>query len=326
MKKTIYLHIGYHKTATTFLQWSIFPKLKKVKLIRKTHAKDLLNEVRLRKLDEDDVLRIRNAFDKKGSDKKPTLISYEGWSGSPFSQKKSKSAYSILQDLRRIFPEEHYDVHLIIGIRKQVDLMTSLYIEFLHQGGNKTEADYIDELERNNKFTNYLYNDYLDAVEKLFGKNYFIFIYENFKKGKDNYLLELLNYLGVKKVPEYSNQQVNRSYGVFQAKMARKLNTLFKTQKNPDGKIPEIKIKLKRNYSKKMAEKLLDKKKKTITLSPRTLLQNKLSFKLHYKRYHMSENLQKKINRYFNEDNEKLAQREGINLPSYYYEDKRETN
>lgn len=320
MKKTIYLHIGFHKTATTFLQWSIFPKLKKVKLIRKTHAKNLLNEVRLRELNDDDVLRIRNEFDKKGSDKKPSLISYEGWTGSPFSQKNSKNAYSILKDLKRIFPEELYDVQLIIGIRKQVDLMTSLYIELLHQGGNKKEEEYIDELERNNKFRHYLYNDYLDAVEQLFGKNYFVFIYENFKKGKDDYLLELLNYIGVKKVPEYSNQQVNRSYGVLQAKMAQKLNTLFKTQKNPDGKIPEIKIKLKRNYSKKLAEKLLDKKKKTITLSPRTLLQNKLSFKLHYKRYRLSDELQDKINDYFKEDNQKLAQREGINLPSHYLE------
>jgi len=320
VKKTIYLHVGFHKTATTFLQWSIFPKLKKVKLIRKTHAKKLLTEVRLRKLNDDDVHRIRNEFEKQSSDKVPTLISYEGWTGSPFSQKNSKSAYKVLEDLRRIFPEEHYDVHLIIGIRKQVDLMTSLYVEFLHQGGNKKESEYIDELERNNKFSHYLYNDYLNAVEELFGDNYFVFIYENFKKGKDNYLLELLNYIGVKKVPKYTNQQVNRSYGVFQAKMARKLNTLFKTQKNPDGKIPEITIKLKRNFSKKIASKLLDKKKKTITLSPRTLLQNKLSFKLHYKRYHLSDDLQERINEYFKEDNKKLAQREGIELPGYYYE------
>ncbi|MBP1950582.1 hypothetical protein [Virgibacillus litoralis] len=318
MKKTIYLHVGFHKTATTFLQWNVFPRLKDLKLIRKTHAKDLFTEVRLKKLSDDDVLRLRKSFDKKGSEEVPTLISYEGLTGSPFSQKKSKSAFSILKDLRRIFPEDLYDVHLIVGIRKQVDIMTSLYIEFLHQGANKKEKEYINDLEKHGVFEHYLYNNYLDSVERVFGENYFVFIYENFKKEKNEYLLQLLNYMGVEKVPKYSNEQLNRSYGVFQAKMARRLNSLFKTKKNPNGKIPEVKIKLKRKYSKKLVKKLMGKKKNSITLSPKTFLQNKLSFKIHYKRYQLSEELQDKINNYYREDNKKLAQREGIELPDYY--------
>ncbi|HLR62775.1 MAG TPA: hypothetical protein VK097_10080 [Lentibacillus sp.] len=320
MKKTIYLHIGFHKTATTFLQWKVFPQLKEVDLIRKTHAKSLFKEIRLRKLKDIDILRLRNTFEDIRSEKVPALISYEGFTGSPFSQKNSKSAYSILKDLRRIFPKDLYDVRLIIGIRKQVDIMTSLYIEFLHQGGAKSEAEYFEELRKNNKLRHYLYNDYLDAVEQLFGDNYFVFIYENFKKEQENYLLRLLNYIGVETIPEYSNVRLNRSFGMLQAKLARRLNKLFKSQKNPNGKIPQAQIKLKRKYSKKAVEKFMGKPKKAITISPRTLLKNNLSLKLHYKRYTLSKELQDEINHFYKEDNLKLAQRVNIDLPDYYHQ------
>ncbi|SDQ14518.1 hypothetical protein [Virgibacillus salinus] len=318
MKRKIYLHVGFHKTATTFLQFNLFPNLKEVKLIRKSHAKELFRRVRLNKLSDEDIVDLRQKFDKKGSAKKPTLISYEGLTGSPFAQKKSKSAFNILEDLKRIFPEDLYDVNVIVGIRKQVDIMTSLYIEYLHQGGYKKEKVYFDELEKNGIFEHYLYNDYLNHVEQVFGNDYYVFIYENFKYEKEKYLLQLLNYMGVKKIPKYSNEPLNRSYGALQAKMARRLNTIFKTKKNPNGKIPETEIILKRKYSKKIVKKLMGREKKKIPISPRTFLQNKLSYKLHYKRYKLSDELRRKINDYYIDDNQMLAKREGIELPEYY--------
>ncbi|SFE11235.1 hypothetical protein SAMN05216238_108139 [Lentibacillus persicus] len=319
MKRIVYLHVGFHKTATTFLQWKVFPQLSEVNLIKKADAKKLLTEVRLKKLSDNDIKRIRSGLESKVSDSGPILVSYEGWTGSPFSQKKSKSAYTILKDLHRLFPQEHYDVHLIIGIRKQVDIMTSLYVEFLHQGGTKTEEAYFEELRKNNKLRHYLYNDYLTTVEQLFGDNYFVFIYENFKKEQENYLLRLLNYIGVENIPEYNNVRLNRSYGVLQAKLARLLNKLFKSKKNPKGKIPQFSITLKRKNSRKLAEILTGKPKRKVTISPRTLLKNNLSFKLHYKRYELPKTLQDEINQYYEEDNLKLAKRDNINLPEYYH-------
>lgn len=319
MKKTIYLHVGYHKTSTTFLQWKVFPQLEEVKLIRKTHAKKLFRQIRVRNLTEKDILRLRKAFDKKGTDGKPTLISYEGFTGSPFSNKKLKSAYTILDDLRRIFPEDMYDVRIIVGIRKQVDILTSLYIEFLHQGGTLKETDFFDRLNEQGKLHNYLYNDYLDYVEKVFGK-FFVFIYENFKEDKESYLLELLDYVGAYAIPEYNNERLNRSYGKLQAKIARQLNKLFKSHANPYGKIPNINIKLKRRYSRKIIEKLMGKPKKSISITPRTLLKNNLSFKIHYKRYRLSDKLRNEIINYYKGDNLKLAQREDIDLPEYYHQ------
>ncbi|WP_054754507.1 hypothetical protein [Piscibacillus salipiscarius] len=91
MRKTIYLHVGYHKTATTFLQNSIFPNLKKVRHIKNKKIKKELYNLRVRKLSDEDINEIRAKFDRLGKEGKPTLISYEGLSGSPFKQKSLKS-------------------------------------------------------------------------------------------------------------------------------------------------------------------------------------------------------------------------------------------
>ncbi|MDQ0352742.1 hypothetical protein J2R98_002593 [Alkalibacillus filiformis] len=319
MKKKVYLHIGVHKTATTFLQWQVFPKLKGISLVRKSNSKKLLYRIKNKKLKGEDFEEIRQSLEKKRKGDQPLLISYEGFSGSPFSQKKMKSSYQILSDLRNIFPKEEYDVHVILGLRNQVDLMTSLYIEFLHQGGDKKEETYIQELVDHEVFDNYLYNQYIDHIESLYGDQYFVWVYENFKEQKEDYLLKLLNFLGFNHIPKYEHVQLNRSYGRLQAKLARRLNKWFKTNKSPKGFIPEVKIKLKRNYSKKIVKKLFNRKRKKITLSPRSLLQNELSYKIHYKRYELSPEMKEKIMNYYIQDNEQLNQRENLNLPEVYF-------
>ncbi|RPF54190.1 hypothetical protein [Aquisalibacillus elongatus] len=300
MKKTIYLHVGYHKTATTFLQNSIFPNLKKVKHIKNKKIKNELYRLRVRKLKDEDILEIRNRFDELGKEGKPTLISYEGLSGSPFKQKKPKKAATILKDLRRVFPEDQYDVKLIIGIREQVQMMTSLYVQHLHMGGYKQAEDYMDKLEKHEVLDQYKYNEYLDLVEEIFGQDYYLFIYENLKKDQKGYLLALLNYIGVKKIPDYDDYPANKSYGVLQAKIARRLNYFFYSKQNPNGRIKPKKTK---RFGK---------------LWPRPFLQNKISYKIHYKRYTLPEDIQRKIRERYKEDNIKLSQRDNVNLPDNY--------
>ncbi|WP_306977874.1 sulfotransferase domain-containing protein [Alkalibacillus salilacus] len=300
MRKTIYLHIGYHKTATTFLQKNIFPNLKKVRHIKNKKIKDELYRLRVRKLNDEDILEIRNRFDELGKEGKPTLISYEGLSGSPFKQKKPKKHTSILKDLRRVFPEDQYDVKLIIGIREQVQMMTSLYIQYLHMGGYKQADDYLQKLEDHDVLDQYKYNEYLNLVEDIFGDDYYLFIYENLKKDPDGYLLKLLNYLGVKKIPEYDDYPTNKSYGVLQARLARRLNYFFKTKQNPEGKFEPKKT------------------KRFGLLWPRTFLQNKISYKIHYKRYTLPEEMQRQLQERYKEDNIKLSERENVSLPSNY--------
>ncbi|PKR77786.1 hypothetical protein CEY16_07595 [Halalkalibacillus sediminis] len=302
MRKTIYLHLGYHKTATTFLQKKIFSKLKEVRYIKHKPIKQELYDLRVRKLSEDRVKEIRNKFDSLGKENRPTLISYEGWSGSPFKRAKPKKSVKILKDLRRVFPEDLYDVRIIIGIREQVQLITSLYIQHLHMGGTQKVEDYIQKLEDHEVLDQYKYNEYLNSVEKVFGMKPYVLIYENLRKDENEYLLQLLNYMGVNKIPKYTQDEVNKSYGVLQAKLARRLNKVFKTKQNPDGK---IRVKKSKRFGKK--------------ISPRTLLQNKISFKIHYKRYTLPKEIQGDLKARYLEDNLKLNERDEISLPGNYF-------
>ncbi|QHS23520.1 hypothetical protein GWK91_11360 [Virgibacillus sp. MSP4-1] len=299
MKKTIFLHIGFHKTATTFLQRSIYPNLMNVKRIRKKRINQELYDLRVRKLNEGDILRIRTKIDSLGKEGVPTLISYEGLSGSPFKRKRPKNNIKILEDLRRVFPEELYDVHIIIGLREQVRLITSLYIQYLHMGGYKKADNYLNDLDRMGVLDNYKYDTYLENVERLFGSNYYVFVYEKFQKEPNDYLLKLLNYMGEEQIPEYKEEPLNRSYGVMQAKIARRLNYFFKTKMNPDGMFPVYKIKGKKMF-------------------PRTFLQNKISYKIHYKRFELSDDLQNNLKNRYNEENRKLNKRRNLELTKNY--------
>src|SRR5699024_9766948 len=95
--RTIYLHVGYHKTATTFMQGSILTNLKHVIC---TPADNIMGDVRRRRLGSLTGYQIdlsRYEFDSFENDR-PLLISYEGFSGSPFAPKKVKKQREILKD------------------------------------------------------------------------------------------------------------------------------------------------------------------------------------------------------------------------------------
>src|SRR5699024_8685898 len=102
--RTIYLHVGYHKTATTFMQGSIFPNLENVNFIHPDYIMEDLRKLRLSRLSGYQVDLIRDEFDSFENDQ-PLLISYEGLSGSPFAPRKVKGQSAILKDLRRVFPK-----------------------------------------------------------------------------------------------------------------------------------------------------------------------------------------------------------------------------
>lgn len=133
--KTIYIHLGYHKTATTFLQRFIYPKMQQVNFIKQRYIRKPLRQIKLRKLPPKRIKQIRRTI-QGFDDGRPLLISYEGLSASPFSTQQSKRNVQVLKDIRRVFPASDYDVHIIVSIREQVDLLTSLYIQHLHQGGS----------------------------------------------------------------------------------------------------------------------------------------------------------------------------------------------
>ncbi|MDZ5783476.1 sulfotransferase domain-containing protein [Marinococcus luteus] len=293
MRKTVYIHVGYHKTATTFLQKSIYPKLKQqITYLSRKRIQQYLYQVRHKKLSEAQILELRSGIEEMAEPEKPLLISYEGLSGNPMSMReKIKDNHTILKDLRRVFPEETYDVHIIVGVRHQLDLLTSLYVQYIHQGGYKQADTVFEEWERLGVLDGYYYFNYLEQVKHLFGSsNYYLMQYERFRENEMKELTKLLQYMGITEVPEYSPAKVNRSYGTMQVKAARKMNYFLKTPFNPNAPVPT----------------------KRRTPVSRVILQNKASFTLHYKRYSLPESLQQVLQAKYESDNQLFFHHYGI--------------
>ncbi|WP_079475671.1 hypothetical protein [Marinococcus halophilus] len=293
MRKTVYIHVGYHKTATTFLQKSIYPKLtNEMTYLSRGEIQHYLYQIRHKKLSEKQILQLRSGIEEMAETEKPLLISYEGLSGNPMSmRKKIKDNLTILKDLRRIFPEESYDVHIIVGVRWQIELLTSLYVQYIHQGGYKQAPVVFEEWERLGVLDGYYYFHYLEQIKHLFGSNnYYLMQYERFRESEMRELTALLQYMGITEVPEYSAAKVNRSYGTMQLKAAQKMNYFFKTPFNPNAPIPT---------------------KRRLPLS-RVLLQNRASFMLHYQRYYLPESLQQVLHAKYQDDNRLFSQYYGI--------------
>jgi len=125
--KTI-LHLGLHKTGSTFLQNSVFPKLNDYKLITRPHTQYLrfFNELQY----ADDVTFFRK-YDRNYTKKfftNNTIISDEAFLGKPVGL-SSNMRYQIIDRLAKVFP----DATVIVTIRNQWDTIRSHYNQYLKQ-------------------------------------------------------------------------------------------------------------------------------------------------------------------------------------------------
>lgn len=103
MKGDIIIHIGLHKTGTSFLQRVIFPKLDGVYYIRTNKAFEILS-----------IRAIEN---------KITLLSHEILSGKPGSIGRKDFRFELADSLKKLFP----NAKIIIGIGELEPWLKSLH-------------------------------------------------------------------------------------------------------------------------------------------------------------------------------------------------------
>ena len=169
----VIIHIGMHKTGTSFLQKEVFPKL------------------------ENTFYAHNNQFFVPWKEQLPInsdnmLLSYEGFSGFPWDNKQSRNnwlqSFDLnIKQLKKFFP----DAIIIIFFRKHGDLITSLYKQYLHEGGELCFNDFygdnkiIDKKDLNIKHR-------LDFIKDNFNKVYFL-NYQSFLEIGTDYLRHFLN-------------------------------------------------------------------------------------------------------------------------------------
>jgi hypothetical protein len=214
--KTIYLHIGYPKTATTTLQKHIFPYLHGLKYFHKEFGNKsldtIIEELLSKKITDLDISSYRDVIDKELSS--TNLISAENIIFRSFLPYKTNNGITfqnqtiIADKLKKVFDPLKFDVKILIVLRKQISIISSIYAQ--------SYTDFYSNFDEYNKFKKYVqffstdqlkkhplnelitYNEVVLYYNKLFGKNnVHVLLYEEMLNDKDLFLMNLMDTINI---------------------------------------------------------------------------------------------------------------------------------
>ena len=157
----IYIHVGFHRTGSTFLQTEFFPNIPNSNYINQF---DIIEE--LASITTTDGFIWENTEIKENTFKsliekldstKINIISAEALSGYPFSKSINRSL--VFNRIKTMFPE----AKIILGIRSQDKLIQSFYSLYIREGGTLK----INELIAENKVGYFGYSIYDSMIETV---------------------------------------------------------------------------------------------------------------------------------------------------------------
>jgi len=227
-KPEIVLHVGMHKTGTTFLQWNVFHYVDANYLwhiFYKSWLRDLLN---LKKTV--DFQNIKNKLTKILSKEKINIFSEENIYTYQFT--KIDDRFLRLFRVKQVFP----DAKIIFGTRKKEENFISWYIEYVSVGGVLDYQGFLDEHLNQEKFN---YEPYIKKLIEYYGKeNVFVYSLDELRKDQDKVVKDMCKFMNVESPKKYRENPARVSYGLRLLKISLFLNKFFKTPVNQKGLIP----------------------------------------------------------------------------------------
>jgi len=199
----IVIHVGLHKTGTTFLQRRVFPKMD-VNFIE--HPKKFLLDLKQDKIN---------------------VISEEELSGRPHYIYEKNMRYKFADSLYSMFP----NAKIIVGFRKTDSWLNSLWKQYVWRGGTKSKEEFVS-LFKGDYLNFEMYREYL---EKRFPAVH-VYQFEELLKKPDETIKAMADFIGVP-MPEYQMAKDNVSWSNDRIAVLRKLNYLVWTNEHP-GVIP----------------------------------------------------------------------------------------
>jgi len=171
----VYIHIGIHKTGTTFLQECFFPQIKDIMYYYKTHNYDRIPDLGL-----------------------PILISDEEISR---SMPHTDGGFKNLTDLKVLYP----DAKVIIGVRGYKSWFKSCYAQYIKSGGYMTFKQYKYRYFKTTPSP----GDIFQFVADEWGiENVILYSQEQLLYNKDAELKFICDYMEVE-MPQYETKIVN---------------------------------------------------------------------------------------------------------------------
>jgi hypothetical protein len=207
----LFLHVGLHKTGTTYFQQEVFPHWKAVQYLRSLSVEGFL----------------------KASSEKPCLASREGYSAGVVAHKDEKLAF--LKRLSSMFP----DARVLISFRDHGSYLNAIYSQYLRYGGT-LPVDAFFDLDGDSGFMkrdDLTFRAYVDGIAEFWGRSPFVFLLSELKQDKRRLFSDMGTFLGVEgpDPDQVSAGRRNVSLGKTQAEALRKINAWAGVDLHRDG-------------------------------------------------------------------------------------------
>jgi len=230
MTSTPLLHIGYHKTATTWFQKVFYPACREAYLAPR---RDIRQVFLCPTAFAFDPRKARLSF--SNPDHKRTIICDEGLVGhygnAGFLQALSKDVAYRLYDS---FP----DGQVVIFLRNQLDMLKATYLQYIRRGGTRTVKQflwpyYYQPHYRTKAFKKAMfclehlqYQHLIRHYHNVFGReNVHVFFYEDFQADPLGFLYHYARTLELDiDIDDLDPSPRNMAYGLVTARLARVLN------------------------------------------------------------------------------------------------------
>ena len=213
--KKVFIHVGLHRTGSTFLQKHVFPKLD-------------VNFIHV------DAKNLKNKFPLK--DGKINLISSENFSGSPLNFESKNYGVDERYKLADKLKENYPDAEILLVLRECSSWKKSLYNQYV-KGKRYISKEYFNKKFGNN-FLNF--KEYIKYLENLFGTmNVHVFVYEDLKYDHQRFVNKICRVIGVE-TPKIKNVIYNKSLTKGQENILHVLRSIS------DGMIKKIRFGMQR--------------------------------------------------------------------------------
>ena len=226
-KNCVFVHAGWNKTATTFLQRDIFVPLFGEGLIGPGKK---FNDLQRSVSDVNDSL----------------LISDESLLGVTFfkhHESRNIQRYNFLDNWAKLAPNSQF----IICVREHSDFLESLYRQYLQVGGDLSPEKFLDPQQDTGfiQCGELLYAPILERLNQRFAGPHFIYDFNAFKANQNYFITELIRFLGhdasslqgilqKDQSPKHRNVSITYDSGLY----LRLVNKLVSSKLHPDRLIP----------------------------------------------------------------------------------------
>lgn len=214
MSKIFYIHLGYPKTGTTYLQQHVFPNINNLHYFGKPFSRKNKN---LRKIFETIIASDKEKFSKikkklvlelseiiEDIKYKKILISFEPFLDPNYYLKNNKliNFENIISNLNRVFGI-FGKINYIITLRNYNDLIEKYFYEVYHKlNFDYTEFNFHQNLRKKSYkniflLENFFYSKKINFIKKNCNKHIVLF-YEDLKFNKNFFFKQILFFLGLK--------------------------------------------------------------------------------------------------------------------------------